>query len=88
MFFQTKSFVRMESACMFKLGLCTFVILYPTSDTKYFGFFRVHQRNCLSLGRLDLYLHVNEISFSYEWIGIKTCLVKEAKSHSEMKAYS
>ena len=32
-------------------------------------------------------LHVNEISFSYEKIGTKTCFEEEAKGNSEM-AYS
>ena len=29
-------------------------------------------------------LHVNEISFSYERMGTKTCFEKEAKSNLEM----
>ena len=65
---------------MFKLGLRTFVILCLIFEAKYFGTFGVHQ--WLSLPE-DLYLHMNEISFSYEWMGSKTSLVKEAKSNSE-----
>ena len=33
-------------------------------------------------------LHVNEISFSYERLGTKTRIEKEAKGNSEMAYYS